>query len=482
MTLGGTLNTTIGGETTFSGTGGGGKLGANNNQRNKNHFFFLHDADRLACDPANSFHIYCLYEFKYETSVEQVTREVERILDRVIGSANAYYSNARALFNSGAGGEAANAPVLPEALRRTLVLRGISNSTLAIIIANSTGTSSTAVLNASVTSDTGVDTSRSNSVYGNTSRRASTVANYALGTSPRNRRSSSLSPPRAGKPSSFESMATLEDDLYGMLLNGWPARPSPGAPAPPSRLNVNVYFDIVASRKSLGPQPSTSAPYAVGQHVHAYLQEGYNGSTGRASGIVVNAVKVFVGITDSDSRLACRDVLAPPRVSLHSGGGGGGGKPATAPTANGSTAGDGTFAIATLMSFNNSLQHNISNNNYTMNTLNMSGAMNTTVGGAAAGAAGGALGGLNFPPSLHAAILANANPLHAQRQLQPYTQFLYNTRNSTTSAGSVIPMVLSQSVVLPPNGVERIDQVRLIICFPTQHLRKKKKSKEKDEN
>lgn len=70
-------------------------------------------------------------------------------------------------------------------------------------------------------------------------------------------------------------------------------------------VRVKLFIDVVASRKTIGREPTRSRPYLLGQYIYRYVTSHYQ----------EHVTLVFVGISDANVKLLCRDVLFPFRYT-----------------------------------------------------------------------------------------------------------------------------------------------------------------------
>ncbi|AAZ10298.1 uncharacterized protein TEOVI_000844000 [Trypanosoma equiperdum] len=194
-----------------------------------------------------------------------------------------------------------------------------------------------------------------------------------------------------------------DEEIMANLLKQW--HPPHNAP------RCRLILDIVASRKSLGGEPHKSRPYRLGQMVFTHVQKKYPSEV----------TSTFVGISDSAMTLVGRDILFPYRATASSGGAG-----------NSSARGPNTQSFGGLGSPRGG--HGL-----------VRGLTRTNSSGL--GDASGAGANSNDPVS--------GGPVGYSGQL------IANLEKMLTGSIPCPRMVTAQ-----PTNVERVDNVRLLVCFP----------------
>ncbi|CCW61452.1 unnamed protein product [Phytomonas sp. EM1] len=193
---------------------------------------------------------------------------------------------------------------------------------------------------------------------------------------------------------------TGEENVEGdSFLSGMSTTPRP---------TIHVLIDIIASRKALGSNPSQSRPHQLAQLIYASLQK-YS---------KVACLHACVGISDTNVKLVCRDVLFPFQIS-----------PAAL---SGATSSRARTAGASLRRSGSLIHSGVSN---TVNATRL----------------------LEIERREGKPSRLNVH--------KGDTTVLQDDINATTLSSGLLPCAL-----LPPVGVELIDQAHLFICIPSNFL------------
>lgn len=260
---------------------------------------------------------------------------------------------------------------------------------------------------------------------------------------------------------------------------------------------IRVVIDIIASRKTLGAEPTHSPPYSLGQWVYDYLTRhgqgegdgvsvslggGASSSSSKRGHLAhprsgdpsaappVRVAQVFVGLSDSPVRMVGRDILFPFKIAV------------SCPT---------TTPLSRVLTASQQLAMQLNGKNSNANAGASAG------GNGAAAAAGGTdagMGNATLPPLLRprsasgvsASALTHNSSFSADERNLAGGRGGFGLRHSALSSSSavsstvgsftfapltsgLVPVCLRQ----PPLHIEQVDQRRFIICSPKCDGRKR---------
>ncbi|ORC93368.1 uncharacterized protein TM35_000012450 [Trypanosoma theileri] len=376
---------------------------------------FPYYRDHLACDPQNSFCVYGNYEFRWGDPIAEAEENIYSLIDDMIVAAQRAFDEAQVFWKK-----------LPSSVQRAHILRNVNTLTSASV-------SPTPHFNASplqhTPTHTHTDAATFTALLRHTKRKSVdlSISHIAVNTSAATtvninaNTSAVLAGSRGGgaggsvsvRPTTAIARVLRREEEEEAIVRELTPQWIP----PMNHTKCRIVLDIVASRKTLGDSPHSSEPYRLGQMAFKYAYTKY----------AAEVMTMFVGISDSAVTLVGRDILYPYRVT----GGGGGGAGITGAAGGGAK---------TLVSPE---PPNISGPSRAAGTR---GAGNTRAEAAAMAAALSYAGAMNTTMSI-----SSAAPIAMAPNLE---QLLPNT----------IPA--PRMVMAPPVNTEKVDNVRLVVCFP----------------
>ncbi|KAH9598987.1 hypothetical protein LSM04_005272 [Trypanosoma melophagium] len=365
---------------------------------------FPYYRDRLACDPQNTFCVYGNYEFRWGDPLTEAEGNIYALIDDMIAAAERAFDDAQKYWKQ-----------LPSSVQRAHILR------TAIAL---TSSSPSPIFNAPLTQQTHPHTHTDPAInptlmrhtpHKSTELSSSHIAVNISAAAPavNTNSNSALAVARSrsgGESFSGRSPTTVtrigrreeEDEAIVREL-------APQWLPPINHTKCRIVLDIVASRKTLGDSPHSSEPYRLGQKAFKYAYTKY----------VSKVMTMFVGISDSAVTLVGRDVLFPYRA----------------------TVGGATTNI------NNTLVNSDSTNVSFPSRVGVTRGAGTNRADTTAIAAA-----LSYVEGKNPILSAGSFPTMSM------------TANIEQLIAATIPV--PRIVMVPPVNTEKVDNVRLLVCFP----------------